>query len=198
MSRLIYIAADIPLGEMKQETGAPVSGTMTVREAQEAGVLIPDYLLQPDMNPEQFILQLEPDEEEGCGKENFYLRPIEKTADILTGKPYYAALEWHVCTDACAASLVHYINEMLELTPEVEIWNIWMGSVYPPPRVRTVTLDAAGLTPQVIMEIDSEVPGEQVCGGYRGYLPEEWNVSAEELEQDIWYCHVIRRGSGQM
>lgn len=189
MSSFIYMAGDIPFREIRKESGVHGQRTMTVREALDEGIIIPEYLMEQDDGLQlQFIV--EEDQGNYTGPEGFSVYSIEKTADIRTDRRYCAALEWDLCRPKCGEAVIRYIKELLEHTPEVEIWHIWMGSGYPEPRIRSVTLDADSLSTEVLKQIDeARDPADHM---YKGYLPDDWGVSGEELEQDTWRRYVIR------
>lgn len=68
-----------------------------------------------------------------------------------------------------------------------------MGASYPPPRIKKIKISAEELTPELLEKIDNV----DSCEGpvlYKEYVPNEWDISEEELNPDTQYCFVIRSG----
>lgn len=186
MSNLIYIADNYPLREVKD----PHIKTMSVNEALAAGVKGLDMLLQNeklDRDEPGVILWMD---EAAAREDLFSITPFEKREDILTKKTYCASLNWKY-TKGSAAQVVAYITDYLQHTDEAEIWNIWMGSSYPPPLVKKIKVSANELTPELLEKIDN-IDRYQEPALYNKYVPNEWDVSEEELNPDTQYCFVIR------
>lgn len=200
MSNLIYIAGNYPLREVKD----PHIKTMSVNEALAAGVKGLDMLLQNeklDRDEPGVILWMDEAAAREDGFEHtrnepnilddhFSISPFEKCEGILTEKTYCASLDWKY-TKGRAARVIAYINDYLKQTDEAEIWNIWMGNSYPPPLVKKIKVSANELTPELLEKIDS-IDRYQEPALYNKYVPNEWDVSEEELNPDTQYCFVIR------
>lgn len=218
MSKLLYIAGDYPLKEVKD----PHIKTMSVNEALAAGVEVWDMLLldeQLDRDKPDVILWMdeaaarEEDFPESVPQEcdtgfanaeehtrnepdilddHFSISPFEKWEDILTKKAYCASLNWKY-TKGRAARVAAYIKDYLQYTDEVEIWNIWMGTSYPPPQIKKLKISVDELTPELLEKIDG-IDSYPEPALYNGYMPEEWNISEEELYPDTQYCFVVQAG----
>lgn len=216
MSKLIYIAGDYPL----KEVNTPHIKRMSVNEALAAGVEVWDLLLQDetlDRDEPDVILWMDDAaaREEGftedvskeCGIEltnaseqtenesgilddHFSIIPFDKWDDILTKRKYCASLDWRY-SKGRAARVIEYIKDYLQHTDEAEIWNIWMGSSYPPPRIKKIKLTADELTPERMEQIDN-VDSCEESALYKEYVPDEWGISQDELDPDTQYCFVIR------
>ncbi len=218
LSKLIYIAGNYPLKEIKD----PHIKTMSVNEALAAGVKVWDMLLQDeklDRDEPDVILWMDeaaareegfsdsvPQEcdteltnatehtgnEPGLLDDHFSISPFEKWEDILTKKTYCASLDWRY-TKGRAARVVAYIKDYLQHTDEAEIWNIWMGSSYPPPLIKKIEISADELTPELLEKIDG-MGSYQESALYKEYVPDEWDILEEELYPDTQYCFVVRAG----
>lgn len=218
MSKLIYIAGNYPLEEVKD----PHIKSMSVNEALAVGVKGLDMLLQDeklDRDEPGMILWMDEaaareeeipvnvsqecdtelanaaahsGNESGILDDHFSISPFEKWEDILTKKTYCASLDWRY-TKGRAARVAAYIKDYLKHTDEAEIWNIWMGSSYPPPRIKRIMISADELTPELLKKIDS-MDSYQEPFLYKEYIPDEWGVSEEELHPDTQYCFVVRAG----
>lgn len=122
--------------------------------------------------------------------DHFSISPFEKWEDILTKKTYCAGLKWRY-TKGRAARVIAYIKDYLQYTDEAEIWNIWMGTAYPPPLIKKIKISVDELTPELLEKIDG-VDSYQEPALYKGNVPDEWNISDEELNPDTQYCFVVR------
>lgn len=188
MSKLIYFAGDDPLKEVKN----PHIKTMSVNEALAAGLDIRDLLLlneKLDRDEPDVVLWM--DDETGIPDDQFSIIPFEKWDEIHTQKTYCAILDWSY-TKERAMRVIEYIKDYLQHTDEAEIWNIWMGTSYPPPRIKKIKINADELTPELLEKIDS-VDCYQEPALYKGYVPNEWDISEEELNPDTQYCFVVRK-----
>lgn len=199
MSALLYLASDIPFPEVKN----PHHQTMSIQEALAREIEVPEFLLQDektDQNDPAMLLftdSFQIDTENGIWEDRAYdddfsICPMEKSADILTQKEYCASVQWNRYTKGRAMRIIRYIREMLTHTPQVEIWNIWMGCSYPPPKIRKVKisveeLDADALERLVAFEIWKT---KRVT---RPEIPREWGVQEDELEVCEQYCYEIVR-----
>lgn len=218
MSKLLYIAGDYPLKEVKD----PHIKTLSVNEALAAGIEVWDMLLENETldrdkpgvilwmdeaaaREEEFPESVPPEDdaqltnaakhagdEPSALDDHFSISPFEKweCEDILTKKSYCASLGWRY-TKGRAARVIAYIKEYLQHTEEAEIWNIWMGTSYPPPRIKKIKINADELTPELLKKIDS-IDSCQEPDLYKKCVPDEWNISEEELNQDTQYCFVVR------
>jgi len=200
MSSLIYLASDTPLEDLK----SPHNRTMSVREALEIGIEIPDYLNldkinmdDPDMllwsdsyveNPETGIL-------EDCGfDDDISIHAMDgKSEDILTEKKYCASLQWPAYTAGRAERLITYIWDHLTNASQIELWHIWMGNSYPPPRIQKTCVHMEDLDTEAVRKLyECSVGGtEPVAGHVR--IEKEWDTASDELERDVHYCYVIDR-----
>lgn len=199
MSNLIYIAGNSPLKEVKD----PHIKTMSVNEALAAGIKGLDMLLldeKLDRDEPGVILWMDEaaareDGFEHTGNEpnilddHFSISPFEKYEGILTEKTYCASLDWKY-TKGRAARVISYINDYLKHTDEAEIWNIWMGNSYPPPLVKKIKVSANELTAELLEKIDS-IDRYQGPALYNKYVPNDWDISEEELNPHTQYCFVI-------
>lgn len=218
MSNLIYIAGNYPLKEVKD----PHIKTMSVNEALAAGVKGLDMLLQdekldrdepgvilwmdeaaaredgfPESVPQEYGTELTNAAEHTGNKpgildDHFSINPFEKCEGILTEKTYCASLDWKY-TKGRAARVAAYINDYLQHTDEAEIWNIWMGNSYPPPIIKKIKVSADELTPELLEKINS-IDSYQKPALYKKHVPDEWDISEEELNPDTQYCFIIRAG----
>lgn len=193
MSKLLYIAGNYPIKEVKD----PHIKTMSINEALDAGVQVLDMLLQDenlDRDEPDVILWMDDDaaQDDGFLDDHFSISPFEKWEDILTEKTYCASLNWNY-SKGRAARVAAFIKEYLQHTEEVEIWNIFMGASYPPPQIKKINISASELTNELLKKIDQIDDYSQETYLYKGYLPDEWNISDEDLNQDIQYCFVISK-----
>ena len=163
MSYLTYIASDALLKQVVN----PHYKQLSINEALEIGMDIPEFLLEsgvdknePDIllwSDTEIIIDIEQHTfDDGGVYDDFAIFPIEKTADILSEKRFYACLEWQY-TEERANKVVQYIKEHLEHTDEVEVWRIWMGSDYPQ-RISKSRIPADKLTTEDVRKIDSLDP----------------------------------------
>lgn len=200
MSALIYLASDTPLEELK----SPHNRTMSVREALALGIELPDILNpdeidrdDPDMllwsdsyteNPETGIL-------EDCGfDDDISILAMEgKTEDILTEKKYCASLQWPAYTKGRAERLITYIRDHLANASQIELWHIWMGQSYPPPRIHKTFIRMEELDTEAVRKLYECGVGELEPMAGRVRIEKEWNTACEELERDVYYCYVIYR-----
>ena len=94
MSALIYLAQDAPIPELKN----PHYQALSVNEALERGVEVPDFLLKDgtDRDKPGVILWSDIDDcpDDSGPDDDFAILPMEKTEDIFTEKQYCAMLEW--------------------------------------------------------------------------------------------------------
>lgn len=200
MSSLIYLAAEIPFWEVKN----PHNQTLSIHEALARGMEVPSILLQdknidrdnPDMLLFTDSFQIDP--ENGIWKDyefddDFSICPMEKSEDMLTQKKYCASLQWNNYTKGRAQRVICYIREILMNTPQVEIWHIWMGAAWPPPRIRRMQIPVEKLVPEVLERLDAfEVwKTERVISQE---IPREWEIQEDELETNEQYCYEIIRG----
>lgn len=199
MSALMYLAADIPFLEVKN----PHEQTISIQEALERGIEVPDWLLQDekaDRNDPKMLLYTDSYQihsengtfEDLAYDDDFSICPMEKSADILTKKAYCASVQWSHYTKGRAAQIIRYIREMLTHTPQVEIWNIWMGATYPPPRIQKVRIPAEELDADALKRLDAfEIStSERVT---RQQIPHAWGIPEDELEISTQYCYEIVR-----
>lgn len=188
MSKLIYIAGDYPLKEVKD----PHIKTMSVNEALAAEVEVLDMLLQDEkLDRDEPDVVLWMDDESDIMDDHFSIIPFEKWDEIHTKKTYCAHLDWKY-SKGRTAQVIAYIKDYLQYTEEAEIWNIWIGTSYPPPRIKKIKISADELTPELLEKIDS-MDSYQEPALYKGYVPNAWDISEEELNPDTQYCYVVRK-----
>ncbi len=165
MSKLLYIAGNYPL----KEVIAHNVNSLSIKESLACEVQDRDMLLSDDL---------------------FSISPLEKSEDILTQKTYCASLDWKY-TKGRAARVAAYVKDYLQHTDEVEIWNIWMGTSYPPPLIQKKEISADELTPELLEKIDG-IKCYEKPALYKKHVPAEWNISQEEFYPETHYCFVIR------
>ena len=101
MSMLIYIASDASLEEVQN----PHSKTVSVNEALEIGMSVPKFMLEDGFDRDAPGTLLWSDTEiiidtinntvnDGGLDDDFFIRALGKTSDILTDKRFCVELEW--------------------------------------------------------------------------------------------------------
>ena len=176
MSVLTYIASDAPLKELENPHN---NRLLSVNEALELGMEIPEFMLEADfdknkpnvhlwydvsivIDPVNYII------DDGGHDDDLAILPLEKSADIFTQKPYCVCLEWQF-TKGRANRLIEYLREHLEHTTELEIWHIWMmnhdNDDYPP-KIRNSKTSIDGLTADDIEKIEATEPWREPITHY--------------------------------
>lgn len=92
--------------------------------------------------------------------------PFEKDQildDIYTRKTYCAYLSWEYSEER-AQTILHYIQERLADTDELELWNIWLGGLI-----------------------------EEEKGDYRPKLKSSRTREAEDVDWDDWKLHKVHK-----
>lgn len=199
MSKLIYIASDVPLKDMPNPHYKPVS----INEALAIGMNVPSFLLEDGTDRDEpgmllwtdvaITIDTEQDTfDDGGHDDDFSISVFDKIGDvnIRTEKKYCASLDWRY-TKGRAQQVIAYIKELLEHTDEIEIWNIWLGIPYPPPRIKKSKIYIDGLTPQVLKEIDAVDSCQEDPVAHYAPVPNSWGISEEELYPDTHYCFTI-------
>lgn len=137
MSSLIYISSDFPLPEVRN----PHERSLSVNEALEMGMDVPDYLLKDgiDRNWKNAIHWSDRDihfnldhgtVEDGGFDDDFSILPFPQsisTEDIHTGKKHQSIIEC-IWTTGRANAIISYLRDHLEDAGEAELWHIHMGS----------------------------------------------------------------------
>lgn len=204
MSSLIYIAADAPLREIRNPYYKTVQ--MSVKEALDAGIEVPAYLLGDgsDLDKPLGLMLYDRTVPDGvCDKADdggpdgdFEVIPIEKTGEMHTQKQFCASLEGEWYAHGCVDQVIEYIKEQLAHVAEVEIWHIWMGDYYPP-QIKKVKLYADELDARVLREIEGlDLWQEKNLTAHCGHIPGSWGIT-EELEElastAAHYCYTVMR-----
>lgn len=133
----------------------------------------------------------------GRQPEDFQVFPLEKTEDIFTKKTYCARFEWGwtLCNypKKQAAYIVAYVKNQLNYADEVEIWHIWAGASYPPPRIKNKSICIQDLTPGQILALNAAPAWETVPLASHIAIPAEWGIEPEDLEVCTHYCcHITK------
>lgn len=161
MSRLIYIASNAPIAEVKN----PHYKTLSVNEALSEGIEVNEVFLSPDYNRDEPDVILWSDIEiafdtdagtadDGDFDDDFAILNLGDAADdVYTEKKYRTYIEWR-CTAGRAQNLIDYIRKQFELTDEIELWHIRMG-IEDRPRVRKRTVPIGELTTDDIIELEA-------------------------------------------
>lgn len=115
----------------------------------------------------------------------------EKTEDILTEKKYCIYVQCDLDGTEWAQTVFAYIKEQMKHQQELEIWHIWMGAAYPPPRIRQTTITVDNLTADKISELEkTDVWQSEPLLKYTT-VPNEWEIAEDELEVSTQYCYKI-------
>ncbi|TYQ16754.1 UNVERIFIED_CONTAM: Type I restriction-modification system methyltransferase subunit [Acetivibrio alkalicellulosi] len=144
MSVLTYIASDYPLIEVEN----PHIKMLSVNQALEMGIEVTESLLNPSLDRDKPNVILWIDDEKNFGE--ISIRKLYKEEiydDINTQKKHCAYLEWEY-TENRAKKLIQYIDEHLENSNEIELWNIWLGKWFeePKPKLKTYHIHISQLT----------------------------------------------------
>ncbi len=115
----------------------------------------------------------------------------EKTEDILTEKQYCIHFECDYEEEERARTVVSYIKEQMQDQKEIEIWHIWMGAAYPPPRIKRTKIKSGSLTAEKILELErTDVwQSESILGN--AVVPDDWGIAEDEMEVSTQYCYTI-------
>lgn len=123
MSVLTYIASDYPLKEVEN----PHVKQLSVNQALELGIEVPDFLLEPSFNKDKPDVILWVDDDNNLGE--ISIREFSKADifdEIYTQKKFLAYLDWDY-TESRAENLIQYIRAHLLDADEIELWHIWLG-----------------------------------------------------------------------
>lgn len=199
MSSFLYLASDMPFKEVKN----PHFRQISIDEAIALGAEFPDYILNSGRSKPETVLwhdrksladaSLDSDCEER--DDDFEISPFGKEGeDILTKKKYCAGISFgpgeYPCIRGRAGRIAAYIREHLKQAGEVELWHIWLGDAYPPPRIKKVHIPMDELDASVIERVYTLNPPEQVAA-YTAAAAKEWGIEEDELEAGTQYCYVI-------
>lgn len=198
MSNLIYLASDNPLPKLQN----PHEHLLSVKEALSLGIKVPDWPLKDTSidHKKPIILWIDRNDEPASDTksiqndipdDDFSIIPMQKQEDIFSEKRYCASLEWSSYTKGRARRLISYIRQQLEHTPSLEIWHIWMGISYPPPKIIRTKLPAEKLDEKVIEKLDAMdvftmVPLAGTCR-----ISSDWEMNEDELMVGVQYCYEI-------
>lgn len=140
MSVFTYLASDFPLEEVEN----PHVRQMSVREALELGIQVPDFLLEPDFDKDKPDVILWVDEEKNFDEPSIRSIKREELYDeIPTDKEYIACLQWEY-TPTRAQALLGYIHRHLATAPQLELAQIWLGE--PCQKLKTYQISSGQLT----------------------------------------------------
>ena len=180
MSNLLYIASDFPL-EVIPAKVIPI--TVIPEKAISNPVQDPAGFHPENYIPQPSHIPIDP--------QDFAVLPLHPNEDILTKKPYLVYLETNL-TGQNAARLLTYLQKQLTHTNEVELWHIWMGKAYPPPKIKRAVLSIDELTVSVLQKIDAVDVGMETSP-IRCRIPcDDWALFDDELTQVTHYCYTIR------
>lgn len=135
MSVFTYLASNHPLEEIEN----PHVRQLSIHQALELGVKVPDFLLEPDLDREKPDVILFVDDEENFGELSIHtFQRKDIYDDIYTEKKYFAYLEWEYTRNR-AENLIQYIHRHLMEADEIELSQIWLGSGFdePLPKMKT-------------------------------------------------------------
>ena len=129
MSRLTYIAGDQPFRKIEN----PHIRMRSIRQALAEGIRLPNWMTMEmlegkDWDKPDFFMSFT---EEYTGEE-FTILPFDKSCfldEIYTEKVHCAYYDWHN-TETYTAQTIAYIQECLQETDEIELWNIWLGGAW--------------------------------------------------------------------
>ena len=148
MSFQMFLASDLPMDEVEN----PHIELLSVNEAMEKGIKIPDFMLSNkstiDRNKPSVMLWV--DNEENLGE--ITIRNTEKVylglhdCNLETTLQHFSSLEWEYTEKRCK-KLITYIKEHLEKANELEVWNLWIGYEDNVPQTRKHSVCADDLTP---------------------------------------------------
>ena len=160
MSAFLYLASDHPLPERPN----PHFRTLSVREALELGMEVPDFLLEPGVDQDALDTILWSDLElridtaaplpaDPGPDDDFAVWPMEeKLLDMQTEKPYCACVEWGQYSPGRGRLLLEYLREQMQHTKELEFWHIWMDGALGHP-FRQAVIPLTELTVEDISEL---------------------------------------------
>lgn len=143
MSVFSFIASDYPLAEVDN----PLVKQLSVNQALEMGIEVPDFLLVPsfDRNKPDVILWAVDENDLG----ELQITNMAKEFiwdDIYSEKKYFASLEW-TYSESRAEKLIEYIQNHLKFAEEIELWEIWIGDWFdePKPALKVLRISADDL-----------------------------------------------------
>ncbi len=158
MSVCVFIAADTPLEEVKN----PHYKILSIHEAEQIGMDIPEDLLESGVNPDKPNVILWSDTKliiekgkafDGDLDDDFALLHMDNVGHY-SDKKYGIYIEWNYPTDGRAKKILKYIQKALKKTDNIEIWCVWLSN-YEPPIIKTTTINAQDLEPKHIIELDT-------------------------------------------
>ena len=170
MSACIFIAADIPLEEVKN----PHYKQLSINQAKELGMEIDEMFLE-DIDPDEPEVILWSDIEEIYEDDKLIREDFDDDFSLLemdydlkkySNKKFGVYIEWSFPTNSKAQNVAKYIQKILEETDNVEIWCVWL-SESKPPLIKTTTIKSDELEAKHIMVLanadiwnntDDEVP----------------------------------------
>lgn len=144
MSVLTYLASDYPLEEVKNAHVKQLS----VNQALELGIKVPDFLLEPSFDKDKPNVILWVDDEKNFGE--ISIREFQRADicdDLYTQKRFLAYLEWDY-TESRAENLIRYLQAHLLNAYEIELWRIWLGQWFDDgmPRIKKHHINIEQLT----------------------------------------------------
>lgn len=159
MSSMIYISSDYPIPEIQN----PHERSLSINEALEMGMEVPEYLLKNGIDREwkHAIHWSDRDKhfdldqgtvEDGDFDDDFSIIPIlPGRRDVHSSKKYQSRVEciWSL---GRANQILSLIDQLLENTDEVEFWHIYMDNGERP---RIIYYDARieSFTPEDLIEL---------------------------------------------
>lgn len=158
MSVCVFIAADTPLEEVKN----PHYKTLSINEAEQIGMDIPESLLESGVNPDKPNVILWSDTKliiengkafDGDLDDDFALLHMDNVGHY-SDKKYGVYIEWNYPTDGRAKKILKYIQKVLKKTDNIEMWCVWLSD-YEPPIIKTTIINAQALEPKHIIELDT-------------------------------------------
>ncbi len=124
MSRLYYFASD----EALEEQHNPYVKLLSVNQALELGVTVDLDLFGDNFDKDKPEVILFCEDEAKFEYPNIFSINKEKYYDdIGTSRQFCTALEWNYSEDTVDV-IIKYIENHLKTAPELELWNVWLGS----------------------------------------------------------------------
>ena len=169
MSMMTCLASHTPLEALPN----PHMKLLSINEALELGIKVPDSLLYSDVDydePETYLwsdIEISIDMDPLTGEvtvtgdvdDNFDIWPVDMVDTLRTQRPFLAAVEWGNPTPGRAAMLLDYIRRHLETAEDVELWQLWMGCEgEEQPYVKRRSVKLAELTAEIVFNhVQSDV-----------------------------------------
>ena len=159
MSSMIYLSEDCPIPEVQN----PHERSYSINEALELGLEVPEYLLKNGIDRDwkgaihwaDRSIHFDLDHgsvEDGGHDDDFSVIPfLPGRSDVHSSKKYQACIECRWSLNR-AKKILELIDRLLEVTDEVELWNIYMDNGE---KARIIWYDASidSFTPGDLMEI---------------------------------------------